>query len=183
MSHQPFEDWLLSEKPLDEEQQETLQAHLNECETCQTLSEALTQVEETLTSHPTPSPKPGFVQRWHGRLSISRQQRQQRKMWFFTLGLFAIAGLIIMSVLLLNINSINWFYEFGQVFANFTRVANRINQAVNLIKSLTNQFPILIPIMVIFGVGSFSALITLIITWVSSIIRLYQPSHKGVTVR
>jgi len=183
MSHQPFETWLLSDEPLDKEQQKALEAHLKECETCKLLSTALENVRETFTNDNTPAPKPGFVNRWHHRLSVVRQQHQQRRMWFLTLGLFAVAGLILQSILLLNMNNINWFYEFGQVLANFTRFANRINQIVNVVASLTDQFPILIPVMIIFGVGSISAQIALIVTWISSMIQLFQPSHKGVSVR
>jgi hypothetical protein len=183
MSHQPFETWLLSDEPLDEEKRKDLEAHLNKCESCRELSTALENIRETFTDDITPAPQPGFVYRWHQRLSVARQQRQQRKMWLLTLGLFGVAGLILLSIFLLNMNSINWFYEFGQAFANFSRFANRINQFVNIIKSLTNQFPILIPIMIIFGVGSITAQIALIVTWISSMVRLYRPSHEGVTVR
>jgi hypothetical protein len=183
MSHQPFETWLLSDEPLDEEKRKNLEAHLSKCDSCRALSTALENVQETFTDDITPAPEPGFVQRWHQRLSAVRQQRQQRKMWFLTLGLFGAAGIFLLIAAALNIYRINWFYEISQIFANFSLFASRINQAVKIIKSLTIQFPILIPIMIIFGMGSISAQLVLIVTWISSMIKLYQPSHEGVTAR
>jgi len=183
MNHQPFENWLVSDKPLDKEKQEALDAHLSECETCRELADALVQVEETFASYIAPAPASGFVQRWHNRLSIARQQRQQRRMWLTTLGLFCAAGLILLIIFLLNIYHVNWFYEISQIFANITLFASRINQVVSVTKTLLSELPILIPIIFIFGVGSMSAIITLIVTWISSMIKLYKTPNEGVIVR
>jgi len=184
MSHQPFETWLLSNDPLNEEQQELLDSHLSECKNCATLSTALEQVDDILLNDTfTPAPQAGFVQRWHSRLSIARQQRQQRKWWFLTIGLFGVTSVLLLIIFLMNINQINWFYEIGQVFANFSRFASNINQVINVIKSITSEFPILIPPMIIFGVGMLSAMSALVVTWFSSMIKLYKPSQKGVSVR
>jgi len=183
MNHQLFENWLLSDESLDEEQQKALDAHLSECKTCNVLADALEQVEETLASHIAPAPASGFVQRWHNRLSIARQQRQQRRMWLTTLGLFFAAGLLMLTIFLLNINHVNWFYEISQVFANFTLIASRIKQVVRVTKTLLSELPILIPIIFVFGVGSISAIVTLIVTWISSMIKLYKAPNEGALVR
>lgn len=180
MNHQPFENWLLSDEPLDEEQQEALKTHLSECKTCNELADALTQIEETFASPTAPAPASGFVQRWHNRLSLARRQQQQRRMWLVTLGLFCAAGLILLTLFLLNINHVNWLYEISQVFANFTLFAARINQVLRVTKTLLRELPILIPIILIFGVGSISAIATLIVTWISSMIRLYKAPNEGV---
>ena len=79
MSHQPFENWLFSEEPLDSEQQNLMNTHMEECEYCRSLAKALDQVEGMLSSQVTPDPLPGFVQRWQDRLVVVRQgQRYQR---------------------------------------------------------------------------------------------------------
>jgi anti-sigma factor RsiW len=183
MSHQLFEAWILSEDELDPQQRQALDKHLKECEQCRTLSSALNQVTAQFASSPTPLPTVGFTMRWKDRLSIYNQQREQQKMWFITLGLFALAGLIFSTVILLNINSINWIYEVGQFIANFSLLAARFQRFLKGINTLFAAFPFLIPIMVIFGVGMLSAITALIIAWLSSLINLYAPAHEGETAR
>ncbi len=80
MSHQPFEDWLFSDEPLDTQQEQTMQNHLDECERCQNLSHALDQVGEIFEFSTTPEPSPGFTQRWFERLNVAQEQRQIKRM-------------------------------------------------------------------------------------------------------
>jgi len=183
MSHQLFEAWILSEEALDPQQQQALDMHLKECEQCLTLSSALNEVAVQFSSSPTPLPTAGFTTRWHNRLSIYRQQREQHKMWFITLGLFALAGLIFSAVILLNLNSINWIYEIGQFIANFSLMAARLQRFWKGINTLFAAFPVLIPIMVIFGVGTLSAITALMVAWFSTIFKLYSPAHEGESAR
>jgi len=183
MSHQPFETWLLSEEQLETEQQKMLQSHLDECDNCTALSDAWQQVHNAITASPELTPAPGFARRWHAHLSVYRQERQQRKMWFLTLGLFAAAGAIFLTLALLNLLSTSWTYEISQFIANFSLFAARINQCWNVIESLTDAFPVLIPIMAFFSVGILSALSALVVTWFSSLIKLYRPANEGVVVR
>jgi len=179
MSHQPFESWLLSNDQLDAQQQETLNNHLDKCEDCKDLSTALYQVTAMIDSSPAPTPAPGFTQRWHNRLAVYRQQRQQRRMWVFTLGLFAIAGLLFITLAFININTINWTYQLGRTIANVSSAANLLQRSWRALIALTNAFPIMIPIMAIFGSGSLLAMIALVITWFTSIIKIYQPAPEG----
>ena len=183
MSHQPFETWLLSDESLNPQDIQALDTHLQVCEECQKLSTALHQVSVVLATSPEPTPQPGFTQRWNKRLVFHRHQKQQRRMWFLTLGLFGIAGFILSALLILNQQNINWVYELSQFIANFSLAAARVNQAWSILQSLIKALPILIPIMIIFGFGSLSAITVLIITWFRSLIRLYIPIEEGVGVR
>ncbi|MEA3326218.1 MAG: hypothetical protein U9R53_02785 [Chloroflexota bacterium] len=183
MSHQPFETWLLSGESLNPQQEQALDAHLQTCKECQKLSIALYQVSVVLETSPEPTPQPGFSQRWHKRLSVHRHQQQQRRMWFMTLGLFSIAGFILSALLILNHQAINWVYELSQFIANFSLAAARVIQLWSILQSITKTLPILIPMMILLGVGLFSATTVLIITWFRSLIRLYKPLEEGVSVR
>ena len=180
MSHQPFETWILKNDPLDEQQQETLNNHLDQCEECSNLSTALIQMTDLISNSPPPAPNQGFTQRWHSRLALYRQQRQQRRMWIFTLGLFGLASLLFILLAFININSVNWTYQLGQTIANISRTANLLQKGWRAVVALTNAFPILVPIMVVFGSGTLMAIGALVITWFTSIIKIYQPAHEGV---
>ena len=183
MSHQPFEAWLMSDEELTTQQDQSLDSHLQECEDCRELSNALHQVTTVFTSSIDPVPAPGFAQRWHQRLIIHRHQRQQRRMWLMTIGLFGIAGVILTTLLFLNHQTINWVYELSQFIANFSLAAARVNQAWNIMRSFSGALPILVPIVLVLGFGLFSAMTVMIIAWFRSLIRLYKPIEEGVQVR
>ena len=175
MSHQPFENWLFLDDAIEPEQSEALQSHLDQCEQCRQLSTALDQVIETISNSETPEPSPGFAERWYQHLAVHRQKQQERRIWLLVLGLFGLACLILLGLFFINLTNFNWSYGLGQFIANVSLTASRGRQLVHLARSITRAFPIIIPITLIFGVGSLSATFALLITWFSSIIRLYQP--------
>jgi len=183
MSHQPFESWLFSDEPLESEQSEALKSHLKQCEECNQVSTAFNEVVEVISTSNTPEPRPGFTQRWYQHLSAYQEKRQEQRIWVFILVLFALATLIFLGLFLVNLTNFNWSYGLGQFIANFSLFAARGKQIIRATRSITIAFPILIPIMFVFGVGSLSAIFALIITWFSSIIRIYQPVKEGVQLR
>jgi len=178
MSHQPFEKWLFSDEPIDPEESEALEVHLNQCEQCRELSTALDQVYETISTVKTPEPSPGFTQRWHQNLAAYREKQQERRIWFFILGLFMIASLILLSLFFINLSNFNESYALGRFIANVSLIAARFNNLLNIARSITRAFPILIPVSLTFGIGLLSVSFALMITWFSSIISLYQPVQE-----
>lgn len=180
MNHQPYENWLLSEEKLNEEQERTLQAHLDECHQCQVISHAWTQVESLMTTSSVPEPEAGFGLRFQQRLAYDRQQRQQRKMWLLTLGLFALASLIFLGLTVFSLFSTSFSYEISQVFANFARTVARVSHFWNVVRSIVEDNPVILPLLVILGMGGASAAVTLMVTWLSSLIRFYRPVKEGV---
>jgi predicted anti-sigma-YlaC factor YlaD len=175
MNHQPFETWIFSDDPIKPEEQAYLTEHLQSCEDCRRLSMVMNEIEHTFINTPAPAPAPGFSQRWQKRLAHHRQSRQQQRMWIFTLGLFGVASLLTMVIVLLEWNQINWFFEISKFVANFSQLAARINQFWVVFRSITRTLPIFVPIMLVFGVGSLSASIALIVTWLNAMVQLYQP--------
>ena len=174
MSHQPFETWIFSDDPIQPEEQTELDQHLQSCEDCRQRALAMSQVQQAFISTPAPIPAPGFTQRWQERLALARQQRQQKRMWLLTLGIFSLANLLALVILVFELGQINWFYEISQVIANLSLVAARINQVWNIIGSISDALPLIAPVMIVFGIGIFSLALALIVTWFSSIIQLYQ---------
>lgn len=183
MNHQPFETWIFSDESLEPEKQTQLASHLNECEQCRIRSDNLSAIHTIFTSSTSPAPSPGFTQRWHARLSIHRQKQQRNRLWAFALSLLGVGSLIFLALILHSILNMNWTFVLSLVIANLSLFAARIRNFWNFINSFVNAFPFLIPIIIVFGVGGLSVMTALIVTWFSSIIRLYQPDQEGVTVR
>jgi hypothetical protein len=85
MNHQPFEEWLLTEKLISPKQKLDLDAHLRTCSYCSALAEtgkALRTVKKV-------SPAAGFSTRFQARLAMQKAAERRRKRWgavWFTLG-------------------------------------------------------------------------------------------------
>ena len=85
MNHQPFEDWLLDENPLDPNQKIELEAHLRDCRYCS----ALVKTNKTLHQVQMASPAAGFTARFQARLAQQQAVERRRRVWgsvLFTLG-------------------------------------------------------------------------------------------------
>lgn len=183
MSHQPFETWILSEEPLEPSQAEPLQAHLVHCESCQKLQTNWRNVRSAMINDPSPLPAPGFTSRWHVRLAFERQKRQQRRMWILTLSILTLASLILIGLVLFNLTNISWSYLVSQMIANISVAIARIGHFWRIMGSLSTAFPIMIPLLAVFGMILISTASALILTWFSSMIRLFSPGKEGVAER
>ena len=178
MSHQPYETFLFSDDPLTGEELGHLEVHLKECEHCRVIAKALNDLEMVSSPNDYLSPATGFTQRWQTRLLAYRQERQIRNLWLMTLGLFALASLIVLTILLLNLNQVNWSYELSQFIASFGLFTSRIRKSFNFLRSIIKAAPLLVPILFIFGIGIVSAASALIITWFNALVRLYSPINQ-----
>jgi hypothetical protein len=90
MNHQPFEEWLLSEKLIDPKEKLELDAHLRICSYCSALAEtgkALHVVKKV-------SPATGFSIRFQARLAMQKAADQRRKRWGAVL--FTFGGLVML---------------------------------------------------------------------------------------
>ncbi len=183
MSHQPFETWILTEEALDKEQHASLQAHLAECDPCRSLQTNWQHVHNTLSTSLNPEPLPGFTSRWHTRLAFDRQRRQQRRMWILTLSMSAFASLILIALFLLNVLNTTWPYIISQFIANLSVMFAKIGHFWRVIDSLSSSFPALIPLIVLIITVIISSASVLILTWFSSMVRLFSPGREGVTER
>jgi uncharacterized protein YacL len=96
-NHQPFENWIFLREMINREEELALQAHLRQCEHCQSLSGAMQAMEHSLKTAPVVSPSPGFSTRWLARLEENRISHQRKQTAIFTLAI--IGGAIIMLVL------------------------------------------------------------------------------------
>ena len=96
MTHETFETMLFSDAPLSPENQQSLQAHLQTCESCRHLAVAWQAVEADLRTAPLLEPQPGFSGRWLERLEMERQRLQRRQalaaLQFYIAGAFLLFG-------------------------------------------------------------------------------------------
>ena len=89
MNHRPFEDWLLNEQPLNNEEKRELQLHLQECDHCA----ALAEVNLELRSVKMAAPAPGFAARFQQRLARQRVIEARNRLVGMMILVFGALGL------------------------------------------------------------------------------------------
>lgn len=182
MNHQPFEEWLFAEEPLEGGQNRQLQEHLEDCAHCNHLDDALKSVEHKLRVAPMVAPAPGFAQRWQAQLA-ARQQRaiiaRQRTITWTVLGIFGGSALALLGYLgaqqIATYTSMNQiFFELGH---NLSLVIRSVNDLREVLSNIFRYLPFTIPVTIWILIGSNLAVLSL--GWVYSLWRIAKP--KGVT--
>lgn len=75
MNHQPFEDWLLDDEPLTNQQQRELQVHMRGCTSCSAIAASNLALH---TKHMA-VPQPGFTERFRPRLTAWKTEQLRRQ--------------------------------------------------------------------------------------------------------
>ena len=178
MSHQPYERIIFTKEALPKEQQNQLNLHLQDCENCHTLAYALGSLEKLFSNSPTPSPAPGFTQRWQSRLNERHNKQQIRNLWLMTFGLFTLAGVILLCLFFLHLPYINMAYELSQLIARISRLAAEVRNSFTIIRSITSDLPFIIPVILLITPSTLLAITALIFAWFKAIIKLYSPIQE-----
>ena len=90
MNHQPFEEWLLTEKLISPREKLDLDAHLRICSYCS----ALVETGKALRTVKRVSPAAGFSTRFQARLAMQKAADLRRKRWGTLL--FTFGGLVML---------------------------------------------------------------------------------------
>jgi hypothetical protein len=127
MKHQPFEAWLLEEKPINARQKLELDAHLRDCGYCA----ALAETGRALRSVKKVSPASGFTTRFQARLAAQKAADRKRRLWGAVL--FTFGGLILLMWIVAP-------YLLSFLNSPATRITSLIGWGVFLITTLQALF-------------------------------------------
>lgn len=177
MNHQPFENWLLDNQPLNPGQKRELQDHLKDCTSCS----AITELDLALTRSRMIEPGEGFSSRFHLRLEAERSLRRKKVWW----GIGLISVLVLISLVMVTfflirtewisptqliVNYITWWLSLFTSFQVVTDIG------MVLLKVLVGS--ISLPIW--FGIAVGGSL--LVFGWVLSIWKLsFSPQARRLT--
>lgn len=99
MNHQPFEDWLLADKPPAGDQAIELSEHLRNCPRCRQLETSWAEVHQLFQTSGLIAPASGFTARWQTRLHAQQQlalrRRNHRQPWLLFALTFGIAAVLL----------------------------------------------------------------------------------------
>jgi hypothetical protein len=157
MNHQPFEDWLLNDKPVTQQEKHELDMHIRTCAYCAALAE--TGME--LKSVKKVAPKPGFTDRFQARLAERKIAEQRRRLWGSVL--FTLGGLVLLmglaSPFLLGFLSApaTWIAAFVQWVVFIVTTVEALAQAgsvfVHILPDFLSPFGWMVLISAIAGVS------------------------------
>lgn len=166
MNHHVYSD-LLFEDPddLSIDQRLALREHVEACEDCRRLSDAMTGLETAISQNAMMEPEPGFVSRWEIRLADKRLQMHKaqttRTMAFVGAGLLVLASAILFltSPWQLTPDQIVWTWIY-QYFSLVTSLSSLRNVVIGLYSSVPVISPVLVAIL------SFGLVSELIVLWI-----------------
>ena len=178
MNHQPFEDWLLGEEKLTQEQQKALQDHLQACPTCTSLNQSWQGVQKAILATPQAAPLPGFSNRWKEHLAQKRAIQQRHTVWWI---FGACLGLVLIILVILYAPELAQFSP-GEILANilfqFTVILVKTRQTHEIVEILLRNIPPIIPMIVCFLAAS--SLLLLSVTWVVAIWKIMIPKGERI---
>jgi len=164
-THQPFEDWLVSERPLSPYQEQALREHLNACEACHDLKISLQGLDRLFKAAPQARPKPDFTTRWLARQSAERMARQRRQAWTL-FGIVLVNALALLSLLGSQVAAVlNSPTQVLLIRAYFVSVAVALADLVTSLFVPGRALPFGLPVvglMLFTGVASFVSVLWLV---------------------
>ncbi len=177
MSHELYENWLLSEPPLTSEQKEELTTHLQSCPQCRKLAAGWKGALQQISAVGMAEPAPGFSQRWQNSLAERRQRKHKMTIRWLLLGLIMAAVISLTTLALFLTNSIALLDWWVKSAASLERMSTWIKQAEMVFSSWFSGFPpIILPVFVLLVLSAGCTL--LVVLWVSV---AKQLSFQGVT--
>lgn len=135
MKHQQFENWILQDIVLDQEQHRELQAHLKQCSKCLGLHQATHQIKHLFKTAPVLEPEPDFSGRWMRRIE-KVEKRKNRLILGITLAVISLATFILLVSVGFQLNSAaagfpQMLLEMVTLIANWFVFLNQLSNIVS----------------------------------------------------
>lgn len=145
MNHRQYEEWLLSEEPLERDDDKALRLHLSSCKACAELAHGWQEARAFLRHAEIPAPDAGFTQRWEQRLADEEYRRKSWQGWL-VLALVTVVGITLLlrpgGTRLLSIGDLlGWFSEAS------TRILALFGGLETVVETFFNFFPQTTPVM------------------------------------
>jgi hypothetical protein len=175
MNHQPFENWLLSEDPLPEDDERALLDHLVDCDQCSELEDAWLNIANLFAEVPDVEPAPGFVNRWQATFEADQAAiKVMRQRWQSWIVLVLIANGAALALLLMGVQLFNTYGSFSELVLSWVyKIATAMvlaNGFQNAFITLFRTIPQLVPIGWWVGIAMTLSVSTLV--WIVSMTKL-----------
>lgn len=174
MKHQPYEELLLREEPLSENEKAKLTQHLAICPQCARLEKSLQVLDHEFRTEPVIEAPLGFSARFKESLPARRKQkeREQRRIIIISMAFTVVAVLITLGVFLLP--PLSPIQIFANTFSEVAKVVDSVTGFWTFVFRFFNAIPAKLSI----------SLAVMIIGWIVFMlsawgIALYRITLKG----
>jgi hypothetical protein len=176
MNHQPFEEWIINDIKLNQEQERGLAEHLTTCQSCSQLAQSWQAVQQLMEVTSRKIPNPGFTKRWQAQLANKRVRQQRRLAWWIfslclALGLVAVGIVSVPALASISLDKV-----LVTLLFQITLLTVRVYQVRQIITLVLGNISPIIPLTI--WVLAATSLSLLCFLWVFSIWKLIIP--KGV---
>ena len=175
MNHQPFENWIFEERPLNSDQEQSLKQHLKDCKTCHATQKAWKALQIEMNQAEMIAPTRGFSQRWLTSLPQRRlreQRRQAKKFVLFLVGAASLSLMLLIVLMLIDQSPLDWIIGGLHTIAQITIRLKQIQLVTySILKSLPPFVPVIAWIFLTLPLGLLS------MTWIGA---LWRISMQGV---
>lgn len=142
MNHQPYENWILDEPRLSEEEKRDLSHHLRECPDCTRLSNGWASVQRTIqASQMKPAPA-DFTGKWSASLARRKREQEKKQARTLVISLCSGAGAILLAVAIyflpdfslisLAAGFISTMLSVSNIISNFWSITIKLIQTIPL---------------------------------------------------
>lgn len=179
MKSQSFDDWLLSDEPLNPEQEQRLMDVINSSPKGETLSpmvQSIKELEFTIRSTPQAAPAPGFTQRWQSRLAEKKVRQQRLMIGLGAAGALGTAIVISLAIVTPQLDSLSIAKMANTLIYNLILFTTKVHEAQSLaffiLSDLPPSVPIALWVLIATSLGMFA------LGWVYTMWRIIVP--KGI---
>jgi hypothetical protein len=151
MNHKQFENWILDEPELGQNQKKELQEHLAVCSDCRQLDIGWQASKELLKQAAPKAPQPGFKQRW---LVLAEKKKQMVKVRRYRLTLLTLLSLAFATSLTYMVSSGYFLHMLADIFNSVSTLIIALTNSLSFLGSWLYKVPIAVPLsigFVLFG--------------------------------
>lgn len=142
MNHQPYENWILDETPLSEEEKKGLAHHLRECTDCTRLANGWASVQRTIqASQMKPAPA-DFTGKWSASLAHRKREQEKKQARTLVISLSSGAGAVLLAIAIyflpdfslisLAAGFISTLLSASNIISNFWSITIKLIQTIPL---------------------------------------------------
>ncbi|HAF61825.1 MAG TPA: hypothetical protein DCK95_05820 [Anaerolineaceae bacterium] len=165
MNHKQFERWILDDSPLNEEQQQILDAHLLTCEHCQKLNHGWKNSLKAITASPYIAPAAGFSDRWQSKLRFEKKRRSIVRMRVI---LFSSILLVLVSLLTYIVLSGSLGEFLANLITSSTHILLFLTHGIANLSNFIQEIPSLVRWsagIFLVGVANIFVILLVVILW------------------
>lgn len=178
MNHQPYENWILDEEPINSEERDSLKQHLKECPACFKLYHSWSKVQTEIKTTPVQPAPAGFMRRWKYEFASRQREQERRQARTLFISLASGAGAILIALAIILLPDFSVISLLVRFLTTVVKLFSGIESIVSISKNLINSAPTVT--LIVSGLFIAGWICLAIFAWGLSI---YRITTKGVKTK